>query len=691
MNRNEEVNQSFLLNRNVIIKSTVNGKEVERGIERMYRDIRMTLKETDKRGNRILLVYEKLPEEVFCISFTNQEEMVIKASDGLGFIYALFYVSKVYLGIQPFWFWNDQTWLMQEEIRIPMETFQSSSAKVRFRGWFINDEVLIDKWKAEGSSVLPWEMAMEALLRCGGNMVIPGTDKNAKKYRNLASDMGLWITHHHAEPLGAEMFSRAFPNLTPSYKEHPDLFCRLWEKGIAEQKDRKVIWNLGFRGQGDRSFWMDDPQYETQKSRGELISSVIKTQYNLLCSKVKNPVCCTNLYGETMELYKEGFLDIPKEIIKIWADNGYGKMVSRRQGNNNSRVYALPQSQENQSGQHGLYYHVSFYDLQAANHLTMQPNSLDFISRELEYAFSQGADDYLLVNCSNIKPHVYFLDAIKNIWLKGSINPCEQGKAYIHNYYFLNCKSEQNENLVNYLYRCYSDYAECTVPFGNFEDEHAGEQFYNYTTRILSSQWLKGNFREGAKALFWAAGEIGFTEQIQWFFTKCKAGKIKFEQLYSRCSEVYELLEEKQKTLFEDSLLLQVRIHLKCLEGAIAFCESFDSFNKNFYQKSFYLLGYASDKFREADEAMRKTEHDKWVGFYKNDCLCDIKQTAYFLKHIMGYVRNIGEGPHFYSWQREFLYAEEDRKIVLLTNQENHLTDEEFYECMKSKRHNLDW
>ena len=44
-------------------------------------------------------------------------------------------------------------------------------------------------------------------------------------------------------------------------------------------------------------------------------------------------VCSTNLYGEAMELYQKGCLKLPEEVIKIWADNGYGKMVTRRQGN----------------------------------------------------------------------------------------------------------------------------------------------------------------------------------------------------------------------------------------------------------------------------------------------------------------------------------------------------------------------
>ena len=57
------------------------------------------------------------------------------------------------------------------------------------------------KWKINGDKKEPWRMAFETLLRCGGNMTIPGTDKNSRLNRQMAADMGLWITHHHAEPL----------------------------------------------------------------------------------------------------------------------------------------------------------------------------------------------------------------------------------------------------------------------------------------------------------------------------------------------------------------------------------------------------------------------------------------------------------------------------------------------------------
>lgn len=46
--------------------------------------------------------------------------------------------------------------------------------------------------------------------------------------------------------------------------------------------NHKIIWNLGFRGQGDTPFWENDPQYDTPEKRGQLISSIMQEQYDLV-------------------------------------------------------------------------------------------------------------------------------------------------------------------------------------------------------------------------------------------------------------------------------------------------------------------------------------------------------------------------------------------------------------------------
>lgn len=667
------------LNINTKVINEINTSGVNYAVQCLKRDMEKVFFQSNCSASVIKLEYEDLDKEIFHISFPDSSTMVVGASDELGFIYGIFHISKEYLGVQPFWFWNDQVFDKKEEVKIEAADYISKPSKIRFRGWFINDEVLINNWSVDGSKEYPWIMAFEALLRCGGNMVIPGTDTNSKLYRETASKMGLYITHHHAEPLGAEMFARVYPELTPSYAEHPELFQKLWKDAIESQKHMKVIWNLGFRGQGDRPFWADSPQYNTPESRGKLISELIKLQYDYVSSVIENPDCCINLYGEVMELYKDGYIDFPDNVIRIWADNGYGKMVSRRMGLHNPRVPALPPESDNKN-KHGIYYHVSFYDLQAANHMTMQPNSVEFISKELQNAFNRGVKDYLIVNCSNIKPHVFYLDALRKLWSNESLDEDRHMLEYIKDYY-----GTLDASIIEDIKACYKGYSEATVQFGPHEDEHAGEQFYNYTTRILAHYWLKGEVSNSAKDMQWATGDKNFEEQVKWYLNKCIEGREKFNSLVEKCTKVYNNLSGYAKTLFEESIYLQVKIHLYCLIGAVEFCKSYEMFIRKEYEKSFYLMGMASESYETANTEMRQSEKGIWKEFYENDCFSDMKYTSYVLKHLMFYIRNMGDGPHFYEWQRKYTYKEEDQKVVLLTNIENHYIDEKLYEAMKGK------
>ena len=649
-------------------------KPVKKAAENLRRDIKKVCKKSDEKGCNIVLVQDDMESEQFEI-IAVRESLEIHAGDDLGFVYGIYHVSKEILGVLPFWFWNDQIFEKQSAYSVPDSyDYISKPYRVKYRGWFVNDEVLIHKWYVDRKKDMPWEMVFEALLRCGGNLVIPGTDKNSHIYRNLASDMGLYITHHHAEPLGAPMFARRYPELNPSYAEYPEKFHELWQEGINEQKKFHVIWNLGFRGQGDCPFWDNDPRYQTSESRGALMGKLIKMQRDFVKKENPDAEYCTNLYGETMELYQEGFLKLPDDVIKIWADNGFGKMVTRRQGNHNPRIPALPDKEN--TGRHGIYYHVSFYDLQAANHITMLPNEPAFIHDELKNVLEYNIKDYWIINCSNVKPHVYYLDMIAKMWKEGDVDTEKHLRRYISSYYGI----EHVEKIAE----CFRQYWRHAVKYGKNEDDHAGEQFANHVARMLISQFMKDKSHR-ADDLLWATDAGTLSEQIEWYKELCQKGVDSYAELLRKYEMLDAELEGHEKILFEDSLYLQAKIYYNCYSGCVLMCDSLLTAFEEDYKKAFYLAGKARKFYLKANKTMRDREHGKWHDFYENECLTDIKQTAWVLEGLMSYVRNLGDGPHFYLWQREFLYSEEDRRVVLVCNMENHLRDLELYEYMEER------
>ena len=647
---------------------------VRRAAEALRRDIRATCAPEARHGLAIRLVQSAMPPEQYCLS-REGEEIRLSAGDDLGFVYGLYRISSDLLGVAPFWFWMDQPLRQQPGHAVPADwRVQSVPCRVRYRGWFINDEVLLDAWQVDGSREKPWEMAFEALLRLGGNLVIPGTDRNAHRYRALASDFGLCITHHHAEPLGAQMFLRAYPELVPSYAEHPGLFEGLWQEAIDGQKDHPTVFNIGFRGQGDKPFWADDPRYDTPESRGALMSRLISCQYDMVKASRPDAVCCTNLYGETMELYQQGYLTLPEDVIRIWADNGFGRMVTRRQGNHNPRIPALPH--KGGGGHHGLYYHASFYDLQAAAHMTMLPNPPAFVRRELSEALRCGVEDYWIVNCSNVKPHVYPLDFIAAMWREGDAEPEEHLRGFCARYF-----GEENGQAAAECYRAF--YAH-TLPYGEREDEHAGEQFGNHCARMLVNQWIKDAAKPAA-GMKWAVDEPTLWKQVLWYREKCQQAVAGYEALTRECAVQLTRMSGPGETLMRDSVMLQAELLLHTYRGSLLAMDSLLKAMEADWLNAFYLAGLAKDEYLAADRSMRDREHGKWHMFYANDCQADVKQSAWMMGVLMGVLRVHGDGPHFYQWQRRFIDSPEDAQIMLILNMENHLDNDRLHALMKAR------
>lgn len=663
----------FSKNTTITIKAdSVSTKPVNCFVQILERDRDKVFTKSTVPSSAVVLLPDQtdIPEQYRIV--VREDCIEIRAGDDLGFIYGILYLSEQYLGIRPFWFYMDQKIERKEYLEIPETDYVSNPFSVRFRGWFINDEVLMMQWKYNENDVDGWKIALETLLRCGGNTVIPGTDEMSRRNRRLAADMGLWITHHHAEPLGAEMFVRKYPGAEPDYLQHEELFLRLWEEAIVGQKDDHVVWNLCFRGQGDMPFWADDKtgRFDSQETRGRLIGDVIRKQYELVKKHVENPVFCTNLYGEIMELYEQGYLELPPDIIKVRADNGFGKMVTRRQNNHNPRIPSMPAAGE--KSPQGIYYHVSFYDLQAGNHITMLPNSVEFVDRELEQVLKNGGDGFWVVNCSNIRPHVYYLDVIRKKWMGRSIDDDEQSKEFAEEYF------AGNEKVAE----CYTAYPKAMIPYGTHEDEHMGEQYYTENIRVLVNQFFVDKDRR-AESLRWIAENDCLKDQIETICAPCRRGLVGLQNLLAQCQKVSLLIEGDLRRLFDATICLQAKIHAYCAEGVALFGQAYEYYAKGEYEKAFLTFGDSAVCFDRADEAMKQAEYGVWEAFYKNDCLADVRYTGDMIRKIMGVMRELGDSVYHDKWQRKYGSTKENKDVVLLMFTERHMTDWEIYLAMK--------
>ncbi|HZG86284.1 glycosyl hydrolase 115 family protein [Paenibacillus sp.] len=617
--------------------------------------------------------------EAYCFRFAEAggaTALHIAARDDLGLVYGLLEYSRRFLGVDPFWFWADKPPERRDAVAVPAEPFDSPEPYTRFRGWFVNDEVCLIGWKEEYPPTRDvWLPVFEALLRCGGNMVIPGTDLPKHGiHAELASEMGLWVTHHHAEPLGAEMFLRAYPGKQASYQQHPELFEALWEAAIEEQKDKTIVWVLSFRGQGDQPFWEQDPAFDTPEKRGALISQVVRKQYDMVRRKVADPHCCVALYGEIAELYKGGHIDIPEDIMRVWADNGYGKMVSRRHGNLNLRIPALPAADDR--AKHGVYYHVTFHDLQASNHLTLFPSPAGLIARELEDAFRAGAFSYLLVNSGNIRPHVYTLDLVRELWTKGRADAETHLREFVRRMY------SAREDDIAALHR---EYAERTIAYGPNEDDRAGEEFYHHPARKIVGHWLQGKHAEPMERLYWATGSAAFAEQVEWFRRKCAEAIPGWRSLKERAERLMAALPADDRLRLKDHLLLHIELHLSGCEGFAALGEAFEAYLRQQYAVAFVHASRAMRSYQRGIDALKDAEHGPWEHFYRADWLTNIKSTVDNMDTLRRWLRMHGDSPDFFLWYKQYLMPETEKYIYLENTHRNPLSDDELARRLEEK------
>ncbi|MDQ0063047.1 glycosyl hydrolase 115 family protein [Paenibacillus harenae] len=649
---------------------------VKRDHEQVFGAIPRLISAEDEQADvvvRYAVPEDRCPErpEAFSFRFVKdggRTQLHIVAGDDLGLVYGMLEYSGKHLGVDPFWFWADLPPVRRSRVELPECDCDSTEPFVRFRGWFVNDEVCLIGWKDEYPPTREvWQPVFEALLRCGGNMVIPGTDlPRHGVHADLAAEMGLWITHHHAEPLGAEMFLRAYEGKKASYQENPEMFEALWEEAIEKQKDRNIVWVLSFRGQGDQPFWIQDPAFDTPEKRGEMISRVVRKQYEMVRSKVTDPQCCVALYGEISELYKAGYISIPDDIIKVWADNGYGKMVSRRNGNENLRIPSLPGPADD--GKHGIYYHVTFHDLQASNHLSLFPAPAKLITDEVMNSFRARAKDYVLVNSGNIRPHVYTLDLIRELWTRGEADTDEHLGSFVRRM-FPSGSSEIAE--------MFRDYARRTIPYGPNDDDRAGDEFYHHPARQIVGHWLQGRSEHRDRRLYWATGVADFPEQVEWFRRTCADAVQGWRELKERIERLLPELAEPDRRRLKDHLLLHVELHLSGCEGFDALGRSYSAYREGNYPLAFVYASQAMWNYRKGQVALQEAEHGKWAHFFRADWLTNIESTVQNMDTLRRWLRMHGDSPDFFAWYKRFLMPETEKYIYLENTHRNPLSDDE--------------
>lgn len=577
-------------------------------------------------------------EEIFQIQ-SHDDYILIEGNDGLGIIFGIYYFCEKYLVVDPYEFWTDFPYQRKEQIEIPSFSYTSPEPRLRFRGWFINDEDCLMGWHDDMKiSLESWEQIFETLLRAGYNMVIPGTAISADApHLKLASEMGLWITHHHAEPLGAQMFSDVYPGIDPSIPDEMEHFIALYKDGISRYKGLKVVWVLGFRGQGDNAFFENDTRYDTPQKRGSLISEMVKIQKNLVLEMTEGPqIFAHYIYAESVELYRDGHLTLDDDIIRIWADNGFGAMRMRRDWGPEKHISSLP-LEKDRKNKNGVYYHVSFHDLQISGKLIpwIAP---ELICEQFQLLFESGDINFLILNVSNIRPHVFNIELIDHLIRFQTPEPFEDilsthYKTWAHRHF--PAFEIEIQNLIKQYYQT-------PFQYDTYADSKAGEQVYHPTLRHS----IRGAItHETVDHLmqFIPNCPTDNADCFQWLLERAEKSLPHWESLYQEAKNLFDRLSGGAARYFSDSIKKHIDYMFYSCKGFVAGVKGLLAYGNEDYESAFCLFNEGILDMQGAWESLKKSEHGKWMNFYRGEWLTDTRETIRYLEIIRGITKIKGD------------------------------------------------
>ncbi|MDR2117544.1 MAG: glycosyl hydrolase 115 family protein, partial [Planctomycetaceae bacterium] len=379
--------------------------------------------------------------ECFCIEKMSPNQLVICGSDERGTMFGIYDFIEKQLGVDPFYFWKDREPAKRSEISFQEISVTSKEPTFRYRGWFINDEDLLTKWKEGGgkrfidypfyAQVTHPEVlnhVVEALVRNKFNLMIPASfldilNPAEEELIKTVTRRGLFITQHHIEPLGVSAFGyfnywKAKDGTKPlfSFYSNREKLLEVWNVYAKRwsKYQNNIIWQLGLRGIADRPMWYADPNVpKTNQERGKIISDAIAAQQEIIRkydSRV-NPPFTVTLWMEGSQLFHQRFLTIPKEALIVFSDNSPGWRFQ----NDFYSIQRIP------SQNYGIYYHHQLWG--SGPHLAqgISPRWTYIVFKEAVDFSSSG---YAILNASNVREFVLGLSASgKMLYDFDSFNP----------------------------------------------------------------------------------------------------------------------------------------------------------------------------------------------------------------------------------------------------------------------------
>jgi hypothetical protein len=332
--------------------------------------------------------------------------LVIVGSDRRGVVFGLYDLSRK-IGVSPWHWFADVPVPRHADLHVTKGS-RAEAPKVRYRGFFINDEApAFTTWAAKhfgGANHKLYAHVFELLLRLKGNYLWPAMwqprafNDDDPQNMILADAMGVVMGTSHHEPMTrahAEWHRNKEQGVTGgkwNYSTNGENLRKFWRGGIERMmskddgKGYEAVVTVGMRGDGDEAM--------SEGTAIQLLEKVVADQRAIIADVTGKPASQTPqiwaLYKEVQDYYDKG-MKVPDDVTLLFADDNWGQ------------VRRLPTGDLNRPGGYGVYYHFDYVG-GPRNYKWLNTNQIEKTWQQMDLAYQRGARALWIVNVGDIKP-----------------------------------------------------------------------------------------------------------------------------------------------------------------------------------------------------------------------------------------------------------------------------------------------
>jgi hypothetical protein len=535
----------------------------------------------------------------------------LEGADMRGTIFAIYTFSEKILGVPPLWYWCSWEPDIKKEIVIPGDLdLYFKSPQVRFRAWVPNDTDLFGPWcKQSDDNNNLW---LETMLRLKLNTVESYNTVDVP-YRMVGhamqvSQYGMVLTSHHVITLNASigLWDKYWkimhgmetpPELSLANEDKLIQFWRYCAETVAKSGIEN-LWNISFRGNGDKPFWATFPDApEDEKERGKIINKMLNIQMDIIREYFgeQNPYVRITFYDEMADLLAKGYVTPPAGENMIWT-----YVAGRRDHYPYDDIQQFDSSRKVKLG-----YYLNFQFSSTGAHLAPAegPWKMEFNYR---YVNSKSPLYFSVVNAGNLREFLFSLSAnARMMWDFNSYSSDVFAYDYAAQYF-----GEEQAGEIARLYKdffyAYWEPKKNDFPGGMerqyiFQDQRYARAiayftntFFKYTPDPLPD--LYGFERVAGRVFRVVPADNNSDNQVDAILNGMRHSVNKFENVVLRSKKIINLVPESKQLFFQDNM--------------VSYSEYMEHLSRSFYS---YVYAYKNqtDKeilMRELNAAIREME-----------------------------------------------------------------------------------